>query len=83
MYPIAYWAFTNFSKMQSHSIIFETLCEIWYYLYNLKNVKNTHGGEILLVKLKAAQSVTKSKKGQNHMTRIYTFNLNQTNLNAN
>ena len=25
----------------------------WYRLYNLKNVKNTHGGVILLVKLQA------------------------------
>ena len=23
----------------------------WCHLYNLKNVKNTHGGELLLVKL--------------------------------
>ena len=27
---------------------FETLCAIWYHLCNLKNVKNTHGGELLL-----------------------------------
>ena len=27
---------------------------IWYHLYNLKNVKNTHGGVLLLVKLQAA-----------------------------
>ena len=26
-------------------------CSIWYYLYNLKNVKNTHGGRLILVKL--------------------------------
>ena len=26
-------------------------CTIWYYLYNLKSVKNTHGGVLLLVKL--------------------------------
>ena len=25
------------------------LCIIWYYLYNLKNVKNIHGGVLLLV----------------------------------
>ena len=25
---------------------------IWYHLYNLKNVKNTHGGVLLLVYLK-------------------------------
>ena len=24
---------------------------IWYHLYNLKNVKNIHGGMLLLVKL--------------------------------
>ena len=23
-------------------------CAIWYHLYNLKNVKNTHGGVLLL-----------------------------------
>ena len=29
------------------------LCSIWYLLYILKNVKNTHGGVLLLVKLQA------------------------------
>ena len=29
------------------------LYAIWYHLYNLKNVKNTHGGVLLLVKLQA------------------------------
>ena len=28
-------------------------CEIWCHLYNLKNVKNTHGGVLLFVKLQA------------------------------
>ena len=28
------------------------LCETWYHLYNLKNVKNTHGGMLLLVKVR-------------------------------
>ena len=28
-------------------------CVIWYHLYNLKNVKQTHGGVLLLVKLQA------------------------------
>ena len=37
---------------------YETLCAIWYYLHNLKHVKNTHGGVLLLVKLQAeAQSI--------------------------
>ena len=26
-------------------------CAIWHHLFNLKNVKNTHGGVLLLVKL--------------------------------
>ena len=29
------------------------LCAIWYHLYNLKNVKNTHEGVLLSVKLQA------------------------------
>ena len=28
-------------------------CAIWYHSYNLKNVKNIHGGVLLLVKLQA------------------------------
>ena len=28
-------------------------CAIWYHLHNLNNVKNTHGGVLLLVKLHA------------------------------
>ena len=31
-------------------------CAIWYHLYNLKNVKNSHGGVILLVKLAVLRS---------------------------
>ena len=35
-------------------------CAIWYHLYNLKNVKSTHGGALSLVKLQAlACSFTK------------------------
>ena len=30
------------------------LCAIWCYLHNLRNVKNTHGGVSLLVKLQAS-----------------------------
>ena len=26
---------------------------VWYHFYNLKNVKNTHGGVLLLEKLQA------------------------------
>ena len=34
----------------SHQI-YVMFCAIWYHLYSLKNVKNTHGGVLLLVKL--------------------------------
>ena len=29
------------------------LCGIFYHLYNLRNVKNTHGGVLLIVKVRA------------------------------
>ena len=28
-------------------------CAIWYHLYNLENVKSTHGGVLILIKLQA------------------------------
>ena len=31
-------------------------CAIWYHLYSLKNVKNTHGGMLILVTLQAKAS---------------------------
>ena len=33
-------------------------CAIWYDLYNLKNMKNTHGGVLILVKLQASAGFT-------------------------
>ena len=33
--------------------VYVVRCAIWYHLYNLKNVKNTHGGVLILVKLQA------------------------------
>ena len=43
------------------SDLYMMLCMIWYHLYNLKNVKNTHGGVLLLAKLQAeACNFTKS-----------------------
>ena len=41
--------------------IFETLYVIWYYLYNLKNVKNNHGRVLLFITLQASScNFTKS-----------------------
>ena len=36
---------------------------IWYHMYNLKNVKKTHGGVLLLVKLQALETGTISING--------------------
>ena len=37
--------------IQTGARSFKIRCAIWYHLRNLKNVKNTHGGLLLLVKL--------------------------------
>ena len=41
--------------VKSH-FLFVMSCAIWYHLYNYKNVKNTHGGMLILVKLQVAAS---------------------------
>ena len=33
-------------------------CAIWYHLCNLKNVKNTHGGVLVLVKLQGSRNTS-------------------------
>ena len=40
----------------SSSLILDivTLCAIWYHLYNLKNMRNIHGGVLLLVITKSS-----------------------------
>ena len=37
---------------------FVVRCTIWCHLYNLKNVKNTHAGVLILVKLLAEACTT-------------------------
>ena len=46
-------------------------CAIWYYFYNLKEVKDTHGGVLLLVKLQA--SVHNFTKNNNLPRAFSTF----------
>ena len=46
---------THFRSMVS----FVVRCAIWYQLYNLKNMKNTHGGVLILEKLQAEANGTK------------------------
>ena len=44
-----------YTKKKRTAKTFVMLCAIWYHLYNLKNVKNTHGGVLILVKLQATK----------------------------
>ena len=41
------------TQAESRILRYVTLCAIWYNVYNLKNVKTTHVGVLLLVKLQA------------------------------
>ena len=50
------------------------LCAIWYHLYNLENVKNTHEGVLLLVKLLATLlNVTARGKASDKISYGYYF----------
>ena len=45
---------TKLPKIQKiYSQIHVVRCTTWYHLYNLKYVRNTHGGVLILVKLQA------------------------------
>ena len=46
--------FRNIVKALAKSGIFVMRCTIWYHLYNFKNLKNNHGGVLILVKLQAS-----------------------------
>ena len=41
----------NLRPVSKELVVHVMRCAIWYHLYNLKNVKNTHGGVLLFVKL--------------------------------
>ena len=45
-------AFRRSTSPQNNSLCV-VRCAVWYHLYTLKNVKNTHGWVILLIKLQA------------------------------
>ena len=50
---IEYLLSTEKIQISSFQLINVVRCAIWYHLYNLKNVKNTHGGVLILVKLQS------------------------------
>ena len=45
-------------------------CAIWYHLYNVKNVKNTHGGVLISVQLRADALREHSSIGVFHFFKI-------------
>ena len=59
--PIKIFGFVQIKQLLDHAIgivdIYEILFAICYHFYHLKNVKNTHGGLSLLVKLQAKESL--------------------------
>ena len=46
--------------------LYVMLSMIWYHLYNLKRVKNTHGGALLLVKLQRITYLYKVANSATH-----------------
>ena len=44
------WIHIHILWVHIHTFAYIMLCAVWYHLYNLKNVKNTHGGVLLSVK---------------------------------
>ena len=44
---------SDIKEITVKTLLNEILYTIWYHLYNLKAVKNTHGGMLVLVKLQA------------------------------
>ena len=66
---------------QPYNCIIENVCAIWCHLHNLKNMKNTHAGELLKVtlpwcfsRLSKCTNGTKSRKAlQCKFTAISTF----------
>ena len=48
-------AWNYFCKKLNIQVLNVVRWAIWYHLYNLKNVKNTHGGLLILVNLQAVK----------------------------
>ena len=60
-----------FKNMVSRKDSYVMFCANWYHLYNFKNVKNTHGGALLLLKLQA--NFTNFIKSSNPPWVTFTF----------
>ena len=62
-----FWKMSSFKKINDLRLreknmrsLYAVRCTIWYHLYNLKNVKNIHGGVLILVTFQgSACNITK------------------------
>ena len=43
----------SFEQIWQYYVLYVMFCTIWYHLHNFKNVENTNGGVLHLVKLQA------------------------------
>ena len=50
-------------------------CAVWYHLYNLKNVKNTHGGVLIFLKLQAETKQMVARQMVVYTDSQYIFNV--------
>ena len=60
-------------QLQNHEYscgLYVMRCAIWYHFYNLKNMKNTHGGVLILVKLQAEAWSLSSPSDEAYSTSI-------------
>ena len=56
------------------AVLYVTLCAIWCHINNLKNVKDTHEGVLLLIKLQA-EAYNFSKVALLHGCFFHVFNI--------
>ena len=45
------FVFIEMCRHKDEFVAYKTFCVIWYHLYNLKNVKKTHGRSVIFCKL--------------------------------
>ena len=50
--------------------VYQILCTIWYRAYNFKNVKNTHEGVLILVKLQAYFTKSDTRLIVHHISKL-------------
>ena len=65
---------TNLTILLCSLFAYVVRCAIWYYWCNLKNVKNTHGGVLILVTIAQQTSFIFGVDGSHNNLRIFIWN---------